>query len=571
MGIVRLTEALTRKIAAGEVIERPASVLKELAENAIDAKSERIEVDLSAGGTQSIVIRDDGAGMSESDLRLCVERYATSKIRAEEDLDHISTLGFRGEGLASIAAVSQLRIVSRERGSEDAYELRLQAGEFESILPIGRASGTTVEIRDLFFNLPARARFLGTSRTEFLHCNRVIHRAALQNHDVGWTLTHDGRDVFSAPPAADLLERIAQSYGTDVARALIPLEARRGEIRISGFISRPDLRRGNRKDQILIVNGRAVADRGFSYVLASAYRGLLRPGGYPIAIVRMDLPPAHVDVNIHPRKEEVRFAQSRRVQDAFAAALHQALSSPHMVAPIVRAESFDAVARGPASPSARALSFDLRTAVSASTRTREAEKVRVEGEHRVIGQLLFTYLLVETEEGLDIVDQHIAHERILYERLRNQLKETGITRQLFLLPVRVEVPFETAGILTEHRDRLERVGIVLEEFGGGTFLFREYPRMLADEQSQNGFQALAESLAEALEEGADLEETLFDRLFSAMACHAAVRAGDRLTLTEAQRIIENLMALENPYSCPHGRPIIFHLEREELDRRFRRT
>jgi len=580
MAIVRLTEALKRKIAAGEVIERPASVLKELVENAIDAASNRIEIELRAGGTQSILVRDDGVGMTQEDLRLCVERYATSKIRTEADLDHIDTLGFRGEGLASIAAVSRLHVTSSPRGREEeegAHELRVVAGEVEHLGPIGRGPGTTVDVRDLFFNLPARARFLGTPRTEFLHCNRVIHRAALQNPEIGWTLLHDGRAAFSAPPAQDLLERISQSYGADIARALIPVEGTRGEIRISGYISRPDLRRGNRRDQILIVNGRVVADRGFSYVLASAYRGLLRPGGYPIAVLRMDLPPDQVDVNIHPRKEEVRLAQPRHIQDALAAALHQALASPHVVAPVLkdsprRAEGGGARSSKPLQEaSAQALSFNLRTAVTSAARSREAEKVRVEGDHRVIGQLQFTYLLVETPDGLDIVDQHIAHERILYERLRQQLKESGITRQLFLLPVRVEVPFETSSILSAGRERLEAVGIVLEEFGGGTFLFREYPRMLADEQSQNGFQDLAEELAAALQEGADLQDTLFDRLLSTMACHAAVRAGDRLTLTEGQRIVENLMVLENPYTCPHGRPVIFQLDREDLDRRFRRA
>jgi len=572
MTIVRLTEALKRKIAAGEVIERPASVLKELVENAIDAACERIEIELRAGGTEAIIIRDDGVGMSADDLRLCIERYATSKIRAEEDLDRIRTLGFRGEGLASIAAVSRLRVVSKSAASENGSELRAEGGEMESLRPSGRARGTTVEVRDLFFNLPARARFLGTPRTEFLHCNRIMHRAALQNHAIGWTLSHDGRAVFSAPPAGDLLERIAQAYGSDVAKAVIPVEGQRGEISISGFISRPDLRRGNRRDQILIVNGRVVADRGFSYVLSSAYRGLLRPGGYPIAILRVDLPPDKVDVNIHPRKEEVRFAEPRHVQDAIAAALHQALASPKVVAPILSREGSTASCPSvPQESTGRALSFDLQSAVSASTRSREAEKVRVEGDHRVIGQLQFTYLLVETPGGLNIVDQHIAHERILYERLREQLQESGITRQLFLLPVRVEVPFETAAILAAGKDQLEAVGIVLEEFGGGTFLFREYPRMLADEQSQNGFQELAEELASSLQEGGSLENALFDKLVSTMACHAAVKAGDRLTLTEGQRIVENLMGLENPYTCPHGRPIIFELDREDLDRRFRRA
>ncbi|MGB2982512.1 MAG: DNA mismatch repair endonuclease MutL, partial [Candidatus Bipolaricaulia bacterium] len=315
MAIVRLTEELTRKIAAGEVIERPASVVKELLENAIDAKSETIGIEIVAGGRDSIATRDDGVGMSEADLRLSVERYATSKIKTEVDLDAISTLGFRGEGLASIAAVSKLRIDSCPGNGADACSLIANGGRLESVGPTARGQGTTVVVEDLFFNLPARARFLGTPRTEFLHVNRVIQRMALLAPEVGWKLTHNGRGDFDAPRAASLLDRIGQIYGADVARALIPIEGRRGEITVSGFVSRPDLRRGNRRDQLFIVNGRLVADRGLAYVLASAYRGLLRPGGFPVAIVRIEVPPHLVDVNIHPRKEEIRFAESRHVQD----------------------------------------------------------------------------------------------------------------------------------------------------------------------------------------------------------------------------------------------------------------
>jgi len=571
MAIVRLAEELTRKIAAGEVIERPASVVKELVENAVDAKSESITIEVVAGGMGSIVVRDDGVGMDEADLRLSIERYATSKIRNEEDLDAIRTLGFRGEALASVAAVSNLRIVSRSRDEADAHALTMSAGRLEKVVPAARAAGTTVEVRDLFFNLPARARFLGTPRTEFLHVHRVVQRSALLAHGIGWALTHEGRGVLDAPAAATLLDRIAQLYGPDVARALIPVEGQRGPISIAGFISRPDLRRGNRRDQIFVVNGRVVEERGLAYVLASAYRGLLRPGGFPIAIVRVDVPPESVDVNVHPRKEAVRFAESRQVHDALAASLHQALSTPHVVASILPSREESRAAERVSEPSGKQLPFDLRTAVSTTGRERESEKVRIGGDRRVVGQLQCTYLLVETPDGLEIVDQHIAHERVLYERLRDAAREAGIPRQLFLLPVRVEVSFETAALLSAHREDLEGVGIVLEEFGGGTFLFREYPRILADEQSQYGFQELVEALAEALEGEQDLKNTMFDRLLREMACSAAIKAGDPLTLTEGQRLVENLMELENPYTCPHGRPIVFSLSREELDRRFRRT
>jgi len=569
MTIIRLTADLTRKIAAGEVIQRPASVVKELVENAIDAKSERIEVEIAEGGRRLILVRDDGEGMDEADLHLSVERYATSKIKSEADLTSIGTLGFRGEALASIAAVSRMRIVSRPKTGDQALTIVVTAGEIEGISPDARGPGTTVVVEDLFFNLPVRARFLGTPRTEFLHVNRTIQRLALLFPGIGWSLTHDGREVFIAPRAGSLLDRIAQIYGAQTARALIPLDGHHGAIKIDGFISRPDLRRGSRRDQLFSVNGRAVADRGLSYVLASAYRGILRPGSYPLAVIRISLPLTEVDVNVHPRKEEVRFAEPRRVQDALSAALQQALATRHVVSSIVREE-----APPPSSPhktgytlrEAEPLPFDLGGSAGEQT----PEKVSLP-DRRVIGQLQATYLLVETADGLEIIDQHIAHERILYEQLRSEFETSGIVRQLFLLPVRVEVPFETAAVLSANLDALKKVGIVLEEFGGGTFLYREYPRMLAEEQSQRGFQELTETLAAVLSEGGDVEKTLFDRVIAEMSCAAAIKAGQPLSLTEAQSLVERLMTLENPYTCPHGRPIIFTLSRAELDRRFGRS
>ena len=576
MPIRRLTEPVTLKIAAGEVIDRPASVVKELIENAIDARSERIDVVLREGGKSLVIVRDDGEGMFGEDLCLAFERYATSKIQTEEDLYSIETLGFRGEALASIAAVSRARITSCPRGEDGAHALEVNGGAIGEIIPAARPAGTTIEVRDLFFNVPARARFLGSPRTEFMHANRVVQRLALLSPSIGWTVTHQDREVFSAPAVASLHDRLAQIYGTDVANGMIPIEAARGEITVRGFISRPDLKRGNRRDQSFIVNGRFVSDRGLSFVLASAYRGILRPGSYPIAVIHTDLPHEQVDVNVHPRKEEIRFADARQVQDTVAAALQKALSSSQVVAPVMPSCSGSGGASSIAEPRSRyaerteALSFDLPREMSLSRRMREAEKVRVAGDRRVIGQLQSTYLLVETPDGLEIVDQHIAHERVLYEGLREEWGSEGIVRQIFLIPARVEVPFEMASVITGHLEELEQVGIIVDEFGGGTFLIREYPRALADEQTKRGFQEVIEALVDALVAEGSLEESLFDRLLRELACGAAVKAGEPISLAEAQSLVERLMTLENPYFCPHGRPIVFSLEREELDRRFRR-
>ncbi|MCK4570588.1 DNA mismatch repair endonuclease MutL [Candidatus Bipolaricaulota bacterium] len=578
MPILRLAKALTQKIAAGEVIDRPASVVKELVENAVDARSENIEVSIVEGGKAGITIRDDGTGMSEADLQLSIERYATSKIATEEDLYNIKSLGFRGEALASVAAVSRLTIITRVDEGEDAHELVAEEGKLVELRPAARSRGTTIEVRDLFYNVPVRAKFLGAVRTEFLHINRVVQRMALLRPDIGWKVRHGERDVFSAPKVETLLDRIAQVYGADVAQSMIPIEITRDGIEVHGYISRPDLKRGNRRDQMFVVNGRTISDRGLSFILSSAYRGILRPGSFPIALIFVTVPLDEVDVNIHPRKEEVRFANPRKVQDAVSAALQKALSSRAVVMPL-GGSTGDAGRGGRSSAPSfqpaqqrgkRQLGLDLRHEITLSKTLNEAEKVSVRGDRRVLGQIHNTYLLVETSEGLDIVDQHIAHERVLYERLRREWP-AGIVRQIFLLPARIEVAFEQSSILSSHLDELAEIGLVLDEFGGGTFLVREFPQALADYQAMRGFQELVESLADVLVAQGDLKDALYDRLLSQLACSAAIKAGESIPLVEAQELVEELMEMGNPYTCPHGRPVIISYAKHELDKRFKRV
>jgi len=463
MPIQRLDKALTQIIAAGEVIDRPASAVKELLENAVDAESASIEVSIVEGGKSGITIRDDGTGMSKADLQLSIERYATSKISTEQDLHLIQSLGFRGEALASVAAVSRLSIVTRSEEEGEAHELLAEDGRLIELKTAARSRGTTIEVRDLFYNVPVRAKFLGTARTEFLHINRVVQRMALLRPNIGWKVRHGEREVFAAPKVETLLDRIAQVYGSDVARSMIPIEAKRDGIEVSGYISRPDLKRGNRRDQMFIVNGRYVSDRGLSFMLSSAYRGILRPGSFPIAIVFVNVPLAEVDVNIHPRKEEVRFSNPRQVQDTVSAALQKALSSRAVVMPLSEAPAdAEQNANRALAPlrqtgsGKRQLGLDLTHELALSKTINEAEKVRVHGDRRVLGQIHNTYLLVETSEGFDIVDQHIAHERILYERLRKEWP-AGIVRQVFLLPARLEVSFEQASILSSHFSGAGRV------------------------------------------------------------------------------------------------------------------
>ena len=568
MKIRRLDEGLARKIAAGEVIERPASVVKELVENALDAKSESISIELADGGINSIIVRDNGEGMAVDDIALCVQRHTTSKIALEEDLSHIATLGFRGEALASIAAVCHVRIVSRTATDDAAHELRVSGREIGDVRPAARDVGTTVEVKDLFYNLPARSSFLTSSRSEFFHCNRIIHRLALCSSSVGFSVTHGARSVFSAPAVSDLRDRIGQLYGAEIGRQMIPISAEKDGITVSGYISSPDVKRGNRRDQILAVNGRAVDDRGISYILQSAYRGILRPGVFPLAVIEIGVPYKKVDVNIHPRKLEVRLAGRHAVQDVLDRALKQALSSRYVV-PTMSADVDQSGRKVPntASPQPH---LDLRQETLVR-QGNKAQKVRVKSDRRAIGQLQQTYILVEAPDGLEIVDQHIAHERILYEKLLHEVQEGAVSQQRFLLPVRVELPFESATVLNAEKGTLAKVGIDIDDFGGGTFLVRGYPSILVKTQVQYGFQELLERVVDALQQGVELKETLFNHISAELACGAAIKAGDRLSLDEQQELIDRLLTMENPYACPHGRPIIFAISRHALDRRFKRA
>jgi len=574
MAIRVLPPDLAAKIAAGEVIERPASAVKELIENALDAKSETIDVEIEDGGIARITVRDDGEGMSDDDLRLCTARHATSKLRRDSDLLSIHTLGFRGEALASLAAVAHLSIVTRLQTAKDGFRLDVGPGVEPTLAPAGRAPGTTVDVRRLFASFPARSKFLGTPRTESFHVGRCVHRLAVATPDVGWSLRHGTRWMLRAPAVRDPRERLAQIYGPETARELIPFALTRSGIEVEGLAGPPELRRSHRRDQLFIVNGRPVSDRGLSYVVGSAYHGMLRRGTYPLVLIHVRVPPETVDVNVHPRKDEIRFREPRVVQETVSAALQQALASryavPHLASASVAEPRPAGTTPRRSPPSRERLPLDFDRLSQASREEKAGEKVSPAGSRRAIGQLRETYLLVEGPDGLEIVDQHVAHEQILHVRLQRQYTDGDLPRQQFLLPVRVELPFDDAERIIAHRNHLERLGVVLDEFGGGTFLLREYPAALAEQQTRYGFQEAIDRLVEALAHGQSGEQALLGRLLASLACAAAVTAGTSLSRIEQQALVDALMTLEDPYRCPHGRPIILRFDDDELARRFGR-
>jgi DNA mismatch repair protein MutL len=591
MGKIRVLEPrVVSKIAAGEVIERPASVVKELVENSLDAGASRIEVSIEKGGLAKITVADDGEGMDPDDLQLAIRRHTTSKIATEEDLERITTLGFRGEALASIVEVSRVTITSRARGREEAVRLEVAGGEVLALEPCGRAPGTTVEVSELFYNTPARRKYLRSEQAEGYHILRTMKRFVLAQRGVHFDLTSDGRSVLEAPAQRDLRERLALLYGPEFARRLIEVQSEGNLIRVSGLIALPEEGRADRQDQFIFVNGRYVRDQAVSFALARAYEGLVKGGKFPPVFLFIELSPELVDVNVHPRKEEVRFTDPRLVQAEVKRAVEAGLLSRQIVpklgearpGPGAKATKAIRPGRGRGQLALRKplagqpLGLDLRKELAASAHRPGPELPAQSGEARptwkILGQLHNTYILVQTEEGLELIDQHVAHEQVLYERFLAQLQEGEIPRQRLLIPLALELPREEAELLAAHRELLEeRLGIGLEPFGGGSFIIRDWPQVLAERLTKERAREALEKVSRLLEAGEEPEFAEFvEEVAAELACAAAITKNTPLSPEEMEGLVRQLQALENPYRCPHGRPIVVKYTLEDLERRFSR-
>jgi DNA mismatch repair protein MutL len=591
MGKIRVLEPrVVSKIAAGEVIERPASVVKELVENSLDAGASRIEVSIEKGGLAKITVADDGEGMDPDDLQLAIRRHTTSKIATEEDLERITTLGFRGEALASIVEVSRVTITTRARGREEAVRLEVAGGEVLALEPCGRAPGTTVEVSELFYNTPARRKYLRSEQAEGYHILRTMKRFVLAQRGVHFALTSDGRSVLEAPAQRDLRERLALLYGPEFARRLIEVQSEGNLIRVSGLIALPEEGRADRQDQFIFVNGRYVRDQAVSFALARAYEGLVKGGKFPPVFLFIELSPELVDVNVHPRKEEVRFTDPRLVQAEVKRAVEAGLLSRQIVpklgearpGPGAKATKAIRPGRGRGQLALRKplagqpLGLDLRKELAASAHRPGPELPAQSGEARptwkILGQLHNTYILVQTEEGLELIDQHVAHEQVLYERFLAQLQEGEIPRQRLLIPLALELPREEAELLAAHRELLEeRLGIGLEPFGGGSFIIRDWPQVLAERLTKERAREALEKVSRLLEAGEEPEFAEFvEEVAAELACAAAITKNTPLSPEEMEGLVRQLQALENPYRCPHGRPIVVKYTLEDLERRFSR-
>ena len=589
---------LINKIAAGEVIDRPASVVKELVENSLDAGASRVEILVEGGGRKRMAVIDDGHGLSREDLRLAIRRHTTSKIRSEEDLERICTLGFRGEALASIVEVSRAVITSRSDRSPEATRLEVEGGIIQDERAEGRRRGTTVDVCDLFFNTPARRKFLKSERTEVFHIVRMAKRFALAHPSVHFVLKHNEKLALESPPARDLREVIAQLYDAELAKSLLEVRAAGREVRVHGLVAPPQRARSDRNEQYVFVNQRYVRDAAIGYAISKAYEGFLR-GKHPIVFLFIEIDPQMIDVNVHPKKEEVRFSSPKLVQTEVKRAIAEALLSrgaiPRLKEPNVSAKRFHpreapryhkapeldlkrellerarAAAQTPPPAAERLETPPASQPPSVRPRPSEIDEPSVRHD-RILGQLHGTYIVVQTPEGVELIDQHVAHERVLYEKYLTQLTSGRVRRQGLLLPLTLELPPDQAELLKKYLDTLrEKLGIELERFGGGTFLLREWPESFSNELTVERAQHTLERVLSALEHEDEpgLEE-LAKQMAADLACEAAVVKNTPLTLGEMERLVRELRRAENPYRCPHGRPIIVTYSLSELERAFGR-
>jgi len=590
MPIHLLPNELVSQIAAGEVVERPASVVKELVENALDAGATDIRIEVAQGGRKLIRVSDNGAGIPAAEVELAFTRHATSKIASVDDLSRIATLGFRGEALASIAAVAHVTCVTRARGEDVGTQLRIGGDRIVERKGIGAPPGTLITIEDLFHSVPARLKFLKADTTERRHIDGLVTRYALAYPAVRFRLTHDGRTTFESSGSGKLIDVLIAAYGLQVAQEMLAVEPRpEGLISVSGYVSSPSLSRANRNDLTLFVNGRWVQDRNLTYAVVQAYHSMLMVGRYPLCFLRVEVLPEDVDVNVHPAKAEVRFRNPdevfRAVQRAVRAILVEHAPVPNVSLPPTQGETAwptpdDASRlerlRNLGAPQTKPVQFVMPTPYpelhqKSQPAVPDLPQSPISNPQlpalRVLGQVGTTYIVAEGPEGMYLIDQHAAHERVLYEKFMAERQRHSLAIQNFLEPHPVEVPIESAGLLTEHLDVLSGIGLMLEPFGGTTFLLRSVPAVVAREDPQS---VVNDIVAEIDAGDAPMEASEEARLILRVCKRAAIKAGQTLAMSEMQELIRQLETCASPRTCPHGRPTMIHLSADQLAREFGR-
>lgn len=583
MPIRILPSEVADKIAAGEVVERPASVVKELIENSLDAGATDIRVEIREGGRRLIRVSDNGSGIPAAEAPLALQRHATSKLHSADDLEHLTTLGFRGEALAAIAAVSRLTLVTRHVEEPTGIELRVEGGTLLGSRPIGAPPGTILTVEGLFWNVPARLKFLRSDITEAGHIGHVVTRYALAFPEVRFSYINEGRPVFQSPGNGDRRQVLLKLLDAESTRQMLPLIAEPDPlfptIHVEGFIGAPSLHRANRSAIELFVNRRLIQDRNLAFAIIQAYHTLLPGDRFPIALVFIHLPPEEVDVNVHPTKAEVRFRQAALVFRAVQRAVHRTLVE---TAPVVTDLVPSAGRReGPISPRQDEYPTQLTMPLSATAAPMPSAALpEVAARHdpekaapaaalpplRAVGQVAATYLVAEGPGGLYLIDQHAAHERILYEMLL-AAGQQPITQQQLLEPIPIEIGTRLAGLIAEHLPTLRQSGFDLEPFGNGAYLLRAVPAFMGRQDPRQVLSDVAEGLAAETDLVADDREQALIRL---ICKRLAIKAGQILSLREQTELLRQLEACANPRTCPHGRPTVLHLSAAQLERQFGR-
>lgn len=610
--IRRLSEGTINRIAAGEVVERPASAVKELVENAIDAGARHVDIVVQGGGRDLIRITDDGCGMDAEELELAVERHATSKLAIDEagreDLMRIATLGFRGEALPSIGAVARLSIVSRAQGAENAHRISVEGGRKSAVEPAAGPPGTRIEVRDLFYATPARLKFMKSARAETMAVSDTVKRLAMAHPEVGFTLTSESRNMLRVEPElpgeGGRLSRLSAIMGRDFSSNALPIDATREDVRLTGFAGLPTYNRGNAQLQYLFVNGRPVRDKLVVGAVRGAYADFLARDRHPVVALFVDIDPSQLDVNVHPAKTEVRFSDAGLVRGLIVGALKYALNEAgHRASTTVAGDALSALRPGtaPAHPAYAYRADPVRSSGFAepspasdwqgsfsslsgpSARVAETPEVPVpqggdenlpEGVAQEYalgvarGQLHETYVIAQTADGIVIVDQHAAHERLVYERMKRAMAERGIPRQMLLIPEVVELEEAEAERLTARSEELAELGFVLEGFGGGAVVVREVPALFGKLDVAGLVRDLADDLTE-MEEALTLKEKLED-VCGTIACHGSVRAGRRLTAEEMNALLREMEATPHSGQCNHGRPTYVELKLADIEKLFGR-
>ena len=593
-----LPENLANQIAAGEVVERPASVVKELVENALDAAASEIFIEIEKGGKGLVKVTDNGCGMQKDDAFLCLERHATSKVKNAADLFTLHTMGFRGEALPAIASVSRLRLTTRSIEEENGWQIYAEGGEIRQADAIGAAPGTIVEARNIFFNTPGRRKFLRKDETEFGHIADVVTRLALSRPDIHFRLSHNGRVVIEAYRHNRLEERAAALLGRSITADMLELEADSGNGEmLVGMLSTPGLSRSSTAQIFTYINGRFVRDRVVQHAIIEAYRSMLEKRRYPIVVLFIDMPPETVDVNVHPTKHEVRFRNQHHVHDFIVNALRERLQRNDQFSMTLHSETSsvfplpgkpaDVMATTQGSLYQERIQESLAAfneKVDASSRisamasvkgefkgwsTAEHEESALPGGWRLIGQYLNSYLVCQAGEELVLVDQHAAHERIGFERLRQQLDANGIAAQNLLFPVVLELDHREAAVFNEHLVDFSRLGFDVEAFGGRSFTVKAVPALLGDVDAERLVRDLASELNEIGRAG-KLEDEI-ERVLSVLACHSMVRANQALSITEMQQLLIDLAEIDFGSCCPHGRPVMHRLARRDVEKLFHRV